>query len=313
MTETFKILASAHVIIQIGERHDIGVGMTSIGEKLRHQRLQNRISLERVSLETKIGVRLLEAIEAGQFEKLPGGVFRRSFVLQYARALDLDPDEIAVELNQLNQFDEVPALPTAETINGHSQNSGSTFSFRGDLGGLRGSTIGSLIAAVGVIMACALVYNWWQARPAANVETASVQPAARPVAVAPTSAAPPTPGPTTTAPTTTAPTAPVLEATAAPADAAHVRVGLSADEKTWISISSDGKNVFAQSLEPHETKIVEASAKVRLVVGNAGGVEISLNGKPIGPIGPRGQVRVVELSPAGFQIVPRKPPTLEPL
>ena len=63
--------------------------MTSIGERLRRQRLQNRISLERVSLETKIGIRLLEAIEAGQFEKLPGGVFRRSFVLQYARALEL--------------------------------------------------------------------------------------------------------------------------------------------------------------------------------------------------------------------------------
>jgi hypothetical protein len=87
---------------------------------------------------------------------------------------------------------------------------------------------------------------------------------------------------------------------------------LSADETTWISISSDGKNVFAQSLEAHQTKIVEASSKVRLLVGNAGGLEISLNGKPIGPIGPRGQVRVVELTPAGFQIVQRKPNS-EPL
>jgi len=95
--------------------------MISIGERLRRQRLQNRISLERVSLETKIGVRLLEAIEAGQFEKLPGGVFRRSFVLQYARALQLDPDEIAEELNQLSQFDEVPQLPTADAVQGQSR------------------------------------------------------------------------------------------------------------------------------------------------------------------------------------------------
>ena len=280
--------------------------MTSIGEKLRHQRLQNRISLERVSLETKIGVRLLEAIEAGQFEKLPGGVFRRSFVLQYARALDLDPDEIAGELNQLSQFDEVPALPTAEAINGQGPAPGSAFSFRDDFSELRGSTIGSLIAAVGVIMVCALVYNWWQSRPVTKAETASVQPAVRPAAAAPL------PAPAPTAPAPTAPV-PVAAAEPAPTDAAHVRVGLSADEKTWISISSDGKNVFAQSMEPHETKIVEASSKVRLLVGNAGGLEISLNGKPIGPIGPRGQVRVVELTPAGFQIVPRKPPTPEPL
>jgi cytoskeletal protein RodZ len=283
--------------------------MTSIGERLRRQRLQNRISLERVSLETKIGVRLLEAIEAGQFEKLPGGVFRRSFVLQYARALDLDPDEIAGELDQLNQFDEVPPLPIADTVNGQSPNSGAGFSFRGELSEMRGSTMGSLIAAVGVIMVCALIYNWWQTPRAAKVETSAVQP------VGHATAAEPLPAATSPVPSAPAPVARVPEAASAPAqaDGSHLRVGLSADEKTWISISSDGKNVFANSLEPHETKIIEASEKVRLLVGNAGGLEISLNGKPIGPIGPRGQVRVVELTPAGFQIVPRKPPTPEPL
>jgi cytoskeleton protein RodZ len=290
--------------------------MTSIGERLRRQRLQNRISLERVSLETKIGVRLLEAIEAEQFEKLPGGVFRRSFVLQYARALHLDPDEIAGELDQLSQFDEVPPLPTTDTANDQSSSSGAGFSFRGDLSELRGSTLGSLIAAVGVIMVCALIYNWWQTPRAAKVETASVRPTTRAAAPEPLPA-PASPAPTSPAPAAQAPVAAVPEtapaAAPAPADAAHVRVGLSADERTWISISSDGKNVFSNSLEPHQTKIVEAAEKVRLLVGNAGGVEISLNGKPIGPIGPRGQVRVVELTPAGFQIVPRKPPTPEPL
>jgi len=281
--------------------------MTSIGERLRRQRLQNKISLETVSLETKIGVRLLEAIEAGQFEKLPGGVFRRSFVLQYARALELDPEEIASELNQLNQFDEIPALPNSETVMAREPRSDSGFGFRGDISGLSGSTLGSLITAVGVIMACALVYSWWQAPRTAKVEMASVQPTARIVEAAPaTVAEAPTPPPQA------APTVPTPEAGLGPADPAHVRVGLSADETTWISISSDGKNVFAQSLEAHQTKIVEASSKVRLLVGNAGGLEISLNGKPIGPIGPRGQVRVVELTPAGFQIVQRKPNS-EPL
>ena len=59
--------------------------------------------------------------------------------------------------------------------------------------------------------------------------------------------------------------------------------------------------------------MVEASGKVRLLIGNAGGLAISLNGKPIGPIGPKGQVRVVELTPAGFQIVSLKHPDSEPL
>ena len=106
--------------------------MASIGDKLRSQRLQNRISLEKVSLDTKIGVRLLEAIEAEQFEKLPGGVFRRSFVLQYARALGIDPDDIAEDLKQLSQFDDAEVMPTPEMLRGvePAAASGSPFPWR---------------------------------------------------------------------------------------------------------------------------------------------------------------------------------------
>jgi cytoskeleton protein RodZ len=298
MTETLNIVASAHVIIQLALGS--GASMTSIGERLRRQRLQNRISLEKVSLETKIGVRLLEAIEAEQFQKLPGGVFRRSFVLQYARALGVDEDEIAAELPQLNQFDDVLATPAAPIASAGEDRMGLGFSFRPDLSGVGGSTLGSLIAAVGVMLACALIYSWWQT-PRENPPTSKVAIASSQV-------------PKHTVPSQAdAPASAPAPPAAAAADTAPVRVGLSAGEKTWISISSDGKNVFANSLEPHQTKVVEASAKVRLLIGNAGGLEISLNGKPIGPIGPKGQVRVVELTPAGFQIVPRKPPTLEPL
>ena len=269
--------------------------MTSIGERLRRQRLQNRISLETVSLETKIGVRLLEAIEAEQFEKLPGGVFRRSFVLQYAHALGIDPEEIAAELKQLNQFDEPPPLPTPDMIRDRETLTGSGFALWSDWNGMGGSTIGSLLAAVGVMMACALFYSWWQrpreTRPPVRTEVRTEAAAVK------------TPEPPPSAPMQSAPETPKP---ALAVESAPVRVSLSADEATWISVSSDGKNIFANALQPHETKVVEASEKVRLLIGNAGGLEISLNGKSIGPIGPRGQIRVVEFTPEGFQIVPRK-------
>src|SRR5216683_233714 len=119
--------------------------MTSIGETLRRQRLQNKLSLDQISLETKISVRLLEAIESEQFEKLPGGVFRRSFVLQYARALGLDSEEIAGELKQLSQFDDDPAILVVPEPSVREE-SGLPFSLRPDLSGVGGSTLGSLIA-----------------------------------------------------------------------------------------------------------------------------------------------------------------------
>src|SRR5216683_2160125 len=290
--------------------------MTSIGETLRRQRLQNKLSLDQISLETKISVRLLEAIESEQFEKLPGGVFRRSFVLQYARALGLDSEEIAGELKQLSQFDDDPAILVVPEPSVREEIGGLPFSLRPDLSGVGGSTLGSLIAAVGVMLACALIYSWWQtpsrtASPS-KVDVSATQPAKQtlsaPVAVqTPLVAAPPAAFPVAAPPAAVpvaTPPAPVQ------ADGSPVRVGLSAGEKTWISISSDGKNIFSSLLEPHQTKLVVASEKVRLLIGNAGGLEISLNGKPIGPVGSRGQICVVELTPAGFQIVPRKYPPL---
>ena len=48
------------------------------------------ISLEQISRNTKISARYLEAIERSEFEQLPGGVFRTSYIRQYARAIDYD-------------------------------------------------------------------------------------------------------------------------------------------------------------------------------------------------------------------------------
>ena len=48
------------------------------------------ISLEQIAASTKIGVRSLDAIERGDFQKLPGGIYSTSYIRQYARAIDYD-------------------------------------------------------------------------------------------------------------------------------------------------------------------------------------------------------------------------------
>lgn len=58
---------------------------------IRHNR---GISLQQISEATKIGVRSLEAIEHGDFHKLPGGIYTTSYIRQYARAIDYDEDAI---------------------------------------------------------------------------------------------------------------------------------------------------------------------------------------------------------------------------
>ena len=48
------------------------------------------ITLQQIANSTKIGVRLLEAIEQGDFKRLPGGIYNTSYIRQYARAIDYD-------------------------------------------------------------------------------------------------------------------------------------------------------------------------------------------------------------------------------
>ena len=52
------------------------------------------ISLQEIAERTKISIRSLEAIECGEFRKLPGGIYTTSYLRQYARAIDYDEDAL---------------------------------------------------------------------------------------------------------------------------------------------------------------------------------------------------------------------------
>jgi cytoskeletal protein RodZ len=53
-------------------------------------RTEQGISLEAIAASTKLGVRVLEAIEAGDFKRLPGGIYNTNYIKQYARAIGFD-------------------------------------------------------------------------------------------------------------------------------------------------------------------------------------------------------------------------------
>ncbi|MBI2818585.1 MAG: helix-turn-helix domain-containing protein, partial [Acidobacteria bacterium] len=64
--------------------------MGDLGERLRQEREERGISLDEIARHTRIGVRLLKAIEEEAFDQLPGGIFNKSFIQQYAQHLGLD-------------------------------------------------------------------------------------------------------------------------------------------------------------------------------------------------------------------------------
>ena len=84
-------------------------------------------------------------------------------------------------------------------------------------------------------------------------------------------------------------------------------LSLSATERTWLSVTSEGKQIFSGFLQPGETKTLSGLEAARMKVGNAGGLEIRWNGKPVGPLGSSGQVRTIVFTPDNLEIVEPKP------
>jgi cytoskeleton protein RodZ len=315
--------------------------MTSIGDTLRRERLRRGLDLDKVAAETKIGRHQLEAIDANQFDRLPGGVFARSFIRQYARLLELDDEEIIAELKQ--QFDE-PA-DTAPVL--EPQPSSAPLPYMPSLEDLRDrlrsdSSISAFIWVVIVVLVCAGVYSFWQKsrRPVSQVAAvaASPQQAPRVAVSAPHLAEPASLQPKVSAesaesksdfrpaevtangtirvPAETArPPEPLsTRATAGKPEGFPVamRVAFTASEPVWVSIKSDGARAYIGMIERQESKQFDASRRMTVLVGNAGALQILLNGKRVGPIGPRGEIRLLVLTPQGAHVVPRTPPTPSP-
>ena len=290
--------------------------MGSVGETLRRERLRAGLDLEKISQDTKISVRMLEQIETNQFHKLPGGVFARSFVRQYARAIGLDGEEMVAELERTLAPDPEPFLavddapkseprvPRVEPVGGS---------------GRKSSTLPALALVVLVMLGCSGAYTWWQQKGRHAVQSTRVEegtPAAKPAE---------TPAPTQQQETASAPAAPQTAAeTSAPSASAPTQVSsttiessggalhvaLTAEEATWVQAKANGKVVWSGVIQPNETKSLQAGEAITLRIGNAGGVSISLNGKAIPAVGPKGQVRVVQVTSDGnVQVEPPKPPT----
>src|SRR5579863_3140668 len=70
---------------------------TPFGEQLKREREMRGVSLEEISVATRIAPRFLEALENEQWEQLPGGVFNRGFIRSVARYLGLDEDSLVAE------------------------------------------------------------------------------------------------------------------------------------------------------------------------------------------------------------------------
>jgi cytoskeletal protein RodZ len=311
--------------------------MGRFGEKLKAAREERGVTLDAIASKTRVSVRLLAAIESERFDLLPGGVFNISFIRQYCRAVGLEEEEIVAEFNQLARPAELEVTETVEAPDERvlMQERGATLAENvTDYLRRYGRVTAAAVAVLFVVAALAWLYpgdSGANPEPASNASSVA-QPRAAvedvPAVSEPgaagreTAAASPDveaePGPPLLAGAASGlasdagaggEDAPAITSASDPAKPLHVEISITA--KVWVQAVADGERVFEDILEPGATRSIEASDSVRLVVGNAAGVTVALNGKVLPPIGPSGHVRRVVLTSSGMEIdrvEPNRPP-----
>ena len=231
--------------------------MSSFGENLRRERELRGVNLRDIADATKISVRFLQALEQDRVDVLPGGIFPRSFVRQYAKYLGLDPDRMVTEFDHVYGAEPgVPktAVPPRRRTDGRP-----------------------LLFVVGLLLLAGVGFLAW--KTSRNAPAAAGAP--------PSVTAPP---PTSFPPDRVYPP-PTPTPHAAPPPGEGVVLTLSAREDCWTAAQTDGAKVLDRIVKAGETLTVNAQNEIVLSVGNAGGISYTLNGRPGVALGREGEVR----------------------
>jgi cytoskeleton protein RodZ len=283
----------------------------SVGERLRRARLERGFEIAPIAAKLCIGSRYLEAIESGDWASLPGGFFTRSFVRQYAEALGLNPEDFKADLKGLGE----PEAPVDLTSIATPRRTITVAPLEGTsvrrlLDRRMAVSVGILVA---VIAGGAYLHAVWnRSRELASTPAPTNPPATAPVR----SSAPPAPVPAEAAvnpassPAKPEPPSATPATNTAPADDS-ISIDISAKERTWLEVTSNGKRIFSGILEAGQSRSITSGQRTRLVVGNAAGLTVRRAGRDIGPIGPPGSVRVVKLSAESVEIEALGKPTTD--
>lgn len=135
----------------------------------------------------------------------------------------------------------------------------------------------------------------------------SFAPAPRPAATR-TRFAPPPPPPTAPAATPVSTSLPnITTSVRLTTSVGYVQVALAATEHVWVRVTTDGRIAFEGMFKPGDALNWEAKEMIVVESGNGAGLAASFNGKPVGVLGPRGQVVARAWTPAGETSVPPTP------
>jgi cytoskeletal protein RodZ len=232
---------------------------------LRAARIRRRISLVEAEQATRIRAQYLQALEDDDLGALPAGVYSRGFLRNYAIFLGIPPDDVLGNVRDRRIRERRSTLrPAARPVS------------------FRVPREAWFVVLLGLGAAFVVVILVWLGLTAPEGQRAAPSGAVTPTVLV---QLPPL---ATSAPPTAVPTAVPAVQPSPTTVSRTVDVELRANDRSWIRATVDGKIVLEDTLTAGQVQRWSGQQSVLLRVGNAGGVDVTVNGQRVGPLGPAG-------------------------
>lgn len=262
-----------------------------LGDMLRAERERQGLSVKDIEKGTSIRALYIESIENGDFSQLPGEVYTKGFIRNYANFLKMDADAMVKRYMEENHPEKAAAQAEQETVNEEktvkaepvkektSFATGSDFRDRVEKSHKNQNML--LLAVLVLLVGAGAFYmlnsgsSESPAKTTAPVQNTSQQ------------------AKNTKAEQQASATAET------PKKAEGVEIVAKLSDNCWTQVKADGKTIFEGTLQKGKTETWKAKEKLVITAGNAGAIELKINGKESGKMGDRGQVAEKIYTPDG--------------
>lgn len=243
----------------------------SIGKTLAQARESAGLSVDEIAHATRIRRTLVVGIENDEFAACGGDFYARGHIRTIAGKLGVDPAPLLAE------FDESRPQPAPRATDVFESETAARAERRGPNWSAAMAAALVLVVVYGVVQAFG---NGTDNAPDAGGSARTASPTAS--ASHPASPTPSGGG----------------NGAVAQAPRNKVTVAVAATERSWVQVTTaTGQELFQGLLQSGTAKTFSDRRELRLVIGNAGGVQLRVNGTDIGAPGRRGQVARVQFTP----------------
>ena len=242
--------------------------MKAIGEYLRRIREEKNLSLKEIQETTKIRLIYLEAIERGDFEAIPGEVYRKGFLANYATAIGLNGQEIVDRYNKIkSDFEEQIRVAQAQI-----EEAGKNQPLVDEQ--VRAVYTGIAISLIAILIIFSFVFSVFRHRTFAEANSLR-------------------------AGTEDTDKAQNREALPAP-----ITMEAEFKDSVWVQVKLDGEPLFVldgMTFTPASTKQVwTAQKEMEVKIGNPLGIRLKLNGRQLEIPGKRNVPTTLRITPNGI-------------